>query len=283
MADPYRKAQPGEKLRIPAVAWNRVLDMVAPPSGTAAGEEFSYRQANLRLYCQNNTGTGVNRWDVLAITGVTPTPSGVTGAASLQFQHSPAVIGVATTADTGGAFAVAVEPILAGNLGLAAVDGVVQVKLNVMNATDKFASPAAGSRELTTSSSGQASILWKEAGTGPNKWGLVRIGSGAGGSVKAGTFTGAWAIGATAAVTFRGTTGPTSTAAVENLTWPLGGCSLGETDCIVGNDGAGWLLLSPDLSSLASYNAANIQLIGHTASGCMRWYDIASCATGATG
>ena len=193
MADPYRKAQPGEKLRIPAVAWNRVLDMVAPPSGTAAGEEFSYRQANLRLYCQNNTGTGVNRWDVLAITGVTPTPSGVTGAASLQFQHMPSVIGVATTADTGGAFVVAVEPILAGNLGLVAVDGVVQVKLNVTNATDKFASPAAASRELTTSSSGQASILWKEAGTGAGKWGLVRIGAGAGGGgIKLGKITGTW-------------------------------------------------------------------------------------------
>ena len=281
--DPYRKALPGEKLRIPAVTWNRVLDLVSPSSDRTAGQEFSYRQANLRLYCQNNTGTGVERFEVLAITGVTPTPSGVTGAASLQFQHSPAVIGVATTADTGGAFVVAVEPILAGNMGLVAIDGVVQVKLNVTNVGDKFASPAAASRQLTTSSSGQASILWKEAGTGPNKWGLVRIGAGAGGGVKAGTFTGAWAIGATATVTFRGTTGPTSTAAVENLTWPLGGCSLGETDCIVGNDGAGWLLLSPDLSSLASYNAANIQLIGHSASGCMRWYDIASCATGATG
>jgi hypothetical protein len=88
---------------------------------------------------------------------------------------------------------VAVEPILAGNLGLVAVDGVVQVKLNVTNATDKFASPAAASRELTTSSSGQASILWKEAGTGAGKWGLVRIGAGAGGGgIKLGKITGTW-------------------------------------------------------------------------------------------
>jgi hypothetical protein len=199
--DPYRKALPGEKLRIPAVTWNRVLDMVSASSDLTAGQEFSYRQPNLRLYCQNNTGTGVDRWQVLAITGVTPTPSGVTGAASLQFQHSPAVIGVATTADTGGAFVVAVEPILAGNLGLVAIDGVVQVKLNVTNASDKFASPAAASRELTTSSSGQASILWKEAGTGAGKWGLVRIGSGAGGGgMKLGKITGSWMLNTTALI-----------------------------------------------------------------------------------
>lgn len=190
--DPYRKALPGEKLRIPAVTWNRVLDLVSPSSDRTAGQEFSYRQPNLRLYCQNNTGTGVERFEVLAITGVTPTPSGVTGAASLQFQHSPAVIGVATTADTGGAFVVAVEPILAGNLGLVAIDGVVQVKLNVTNVGDKFASPAAASRQLTTSSSGQASILWKESGTGAGKWGLVRIGAGAGGGMKLGKITGTW-------------------------------------------------------------------------------------------
>lgn len=191
--DPYRKALPGEKLRIPAVAWNRVLDMVSPSSDTTPGQEFSYRQPNLRLYCENSTGTGVDRWEVLAITGVTPMPSGVTGAAAEQFQRSPAVVGVATTAETGGAFVVSVEPIRAGELGLVAIDGVVQVKLNVTDVGDKFASPAAGSRELTTSSSGQASILWKESGTGAGKWGLVRIGSGAGGAdVKLGKITGTW-------------------------------------------------------------------------------------------
>ena len=165
--DPYRKALPGEKLRIPAVAWNRVLDMVAPSSGTAAGEEFSYRQANLRLYCQNSTGTGVDRWDVLAITGVTPTPSGVTGAAAEQFQRSPAVVGVATTAETGGAFVVAVEPIRAGELGLVAVAGVVQARVQMRCTGHQYAKPKANEiGYMQSADSGPFRIMWVGA-TGP--------------------------------------------------------------------------------------------------------------------
>lgn len=117
------------------------------------------------------------------------------------------------------------------------------------------------------------------AGSGgqtPGTW-LQDIQRPPGGALRAATFTGSWSIGTTNTVTFKYE--PTATMTVTNLTWPLGGCSQSETDCIVGKDADKWLLLTPNLASLQSYNATNIQMLGHAASGCLRWFDIASCST----
>jgi hypothetical protein len=179
--DPYAKAQPGEKLKIHATTWNRVVDLVKPGAAAAPGEEFSYRRTNFRVYCQNKTSGTVPQWGVLHIDGVLPTPSGSTGNATEGFQSSPAVIGTTPTGTTNGSFVIAVEPIGADKLGMAAIDGVVQCKLDVTDASHRFATSKPGSTaELKTASSGEAAILWKESGTGSGKWGLVRIGAGAG-------------------------------------------------------------------------------------------------------
>ena len=117
------------------------------------------------------------------------------------------------------------------------------------------------------------------AGSGgqtPGTW-LQDIQRPPGQAIRAATFTGSWAIGTTNTVTFKYE--PTATMTVTNLTWPLGGCSQSETDCIVGKDSEEWLLLTPNLASLQSYNATNIQMLGHAASGCLRWFDIANCST----
>jgi hypothetical protein len=95
--------------------------------------------------------------------------------------------------------------------------------------------------------------------------------------IRRATFSGAWAVNSTAVVTF--VQAPTATASATNLTWPLGGCTQSTTTCIVGKEGTSWWLITPSLPSLQAYNASNIQLLGHSASGCLRWYDIASCAT----
>jgi hypothetical protein len=200
--DPYAKAQPGEKLKIHATTWNQVVDLVKPGASAAPGDEFSYRRTNFRVYCQNKTSGTVPQWGVLHIDGVLPTPSGSTGTATEGFQSSPAVIGKTPTGTTNGSFVIAVEPIGADKLGMAAIDGVVQCKLDVTDASHRFATPKSGStEELKTASSGEAAILWKEPGTGTGKWGLVRIGAGAGApGVKIGKITGTWSKGGTQTV-----------------------------------------------------------------------------------
>jgi hypothetical protein len=101
--------------------------------------------------------------------------------------------------------------------------------------------------------------------------------SGGGKLIRRATFSGAWAVNSTAVVTF--VQAPTATASATNLTWPLGGCTQSTTTCIVGKEGTSWWLITPSLPSLQGYNGSNIQLLGHAASGCMRWYDIATCST----
>jgi hypothetical protein len=194
-SDPYRKVFPGERLAIPAAAWNRVIDQIAlAPTASPSGGEAS-RIPNLRVFVRNDTSGTIDQWGILHITGICPAITGTTGSAFEQYQTSPAVAGVTPIGSTNGQFLVAVEPIKAGEFGLAAIDGVVQVKLDVTAESDRFATPKAGSTtEMKTASSGEATIIWKESGTGGGKWGLVRVGSGGGGveGIRLGKITGTW-------------------------------------------------------------------------------------------
>jgi len=257
--DPYAKAQPGEKLKIHATTWNQVVDLVKPGAAAAPGEEFSYRRTNFRVYCQNKTSGTVPQWGVLHIDGVLPTPSGSTGTATEGFQSSPAVIGKTPTGTTNGSFVIAVEPIGADKLGMAAIDGVVQCKLDVTDASHRFATPKPGSTtELKTASSGEAAILWKESGTGTGKWGLVRIGAGSGGGVKVGKITGTWNKGGTqtvweytgAGVQASGPSGPLSlTGANRFVTVTVSGTSGSSSKWVaVANVDSTWHLIAAECS-----------------------------------
>jgi len=95
--------------------------------------------------------------------------------------------------------------------------------------------------------------------------------------IRRATFSGAWGVNSTAVVTF--VQAPTATVNATNLTWPLGGCTQSTTTCIVGKEGTSWWLITPSLPALQGFSSGNIQLLGHSAGGCLRWYDIATCAT----
>ena len=109
-----------------------------------------------------------------------------------------------------------------------------------------------------------------------------------------------WAVNASATVTIHnGTPGSVASAATivaynQFLTIPSG------TACTtrwvaLGHNGFGWYAVARepactgtaftcsmsvagiDFSTLNGYAAGNIQLLGHSAGGCLRWYDIANC------
>jgi hypothetical protein len=65
--------------------------------------------------------------------------------------------------------------------------------------------------------------------------------------VRAATFSGSWAIGASKVVTFK--LAPTATQAVTNLTWPISETYPTPVDCIVGKDGTSWWLVTPALEA----------------------------------
>lgn len=190
------------------------------------------------ILAKNATTGAVARWGVMSVAGVVFTPSGSTGSATRQFQDQPVISGGLPTGGT--AFVVAVEPIKAGGIGRCAVAGVVQARINIVSASDTFATAKDGDlTQLTSSSSGEASILWKESGTGANKWALVRFGAaGATFGNRLGKASGTWTKGATASVTHWKGDG---TAAVSGPSGPATFVAINRAQTITGPTGGYWV------------------------------------------
>ena len=188
---------------ISARAWNRAQDaadlVLGQRPGINAGPSAYGGAPFIALPCKNVSGQTVPRWGVLAITGLEVAPAGATGPATSQYEQSPVLRGSTPTTSTNDSFGVAVEPIANNSIGMLAVDGLVQVKLEVRNAADATAGPKASTAELQSGGNG-AAIIYKESGTGADKWALVRIGAGRG-TVRLGTVAATWNKGATATVT----------------------------------------------------------------------------------
>jgi hypothetical protein len=179
--DPFKRASSGDKLQIPAAAWNACLDAAeAHRQGGAplpANGPQQFRQADIVLV-KNSSGSTVSRFGVLGISGVIFTPS----AALASFQNQVAFTGVTpTTADHKGKFLICLEPIANGKVGRAWIAGVCQVQVDVADAAHKFAEVKNSDRtQLASSGSGSARILYAPSGTG-TKWCVVRINDPSGG------------------------------------------------------------------------------------------------------
>lgn len=228
--------------QISARAWNRAQDaadiVLGQGERIAAEGPVDAEPPYTPILVKNATTGVVSRWGVLSVAGVVFTPAGSTGAATRQFQDQPVLSGGLPTG--GNAFVVAVEPIKAGALGRCAVAGVVQARINILSASDTFAKARDGDlTQLESASSGDATILWKESGTGANKWALVRFGAAAAAGIRLGKVSGTWSKGATASVTHwkgdgsqavTGASGPSTFVAVnraQTVTGPSGGYWVG--------------------------------------------------------
>ena len=191
--DPYRKAIPGERLKIPARAWNKLMGELAVTPGFEAGPLTATSAPYQWVYAKNGTASTVNRWGIMAITGVEVTPtSDATAAATVQFQSMPVITG-GTLGTTTTAWCVALEPIRANKIGRVAVAGVVQVKVADLG-------KAAG-----------ACVLWQNS-----DWALIRMEGG----IRLGTVSAIWNKGSTATVTEQNGDGtaksPTTTFTAKN-------------------------------------------------------------------
>jgi len=173
--DPYRKVQPGERLKVPARAWNALMGGLAEAPAFKADGVRGPSAPYTFVYCKPSVT--VAQWGVLEITGMEITPTGATGPGNSQFESMPVLTG-GTPTETSQALCIAIEPIESGKIGRVAVDGAVQCKLDIGNTDHKFARPKASTSEMQTDWGGPALILWKDGATGAGKWGLVRIGTG---------------------------------------------------------------------------------------------------------
>ncbi len=182
MTDSLKKVKSGDRLQIPAQAYNAFVD---------AALDFRSRQHNVKtppaggwsssgsVKIKNISGTDVGRFQVLGIDGVVFDPQ----AALQAFQSETIFTGnIPSLANhSGGRFVICAGPIPNGTIASAWASGICPVQVEITSESHACAEIVEGLvSNLTSVEGGSCQILWKEAGTGL-KWALVRFG-GSGGS-----------------------------------------------------------------------------------------------------
>lgn len=180
MGDPLKKVRPGQALHIPATGYNAFVDAARAhkaQSQGGRGQAPPPRGSGI-VPVKNSSGGDRDRFDVLGISDLVYDPT-----ENLEeFKSNPAIDGVtpATTSHVG-KFVILLEPIPDGRIGRGLLVGVTPVKVNFAAADDTHADVADGQEGyLASGTSGAATILWKEDGTG-EKWALVKLGAGTSG------------------------------------------------------------------------------------------------------
>lgn len=122
---------------------------------------------------KNTTGEAVDRCGILTLDGVLIEPEDN----EAEFVNKPVFLGV-KPADGDTLWCVLKQPLRDGAIGRAVVSGVTAVRLEINGEEDTHVEPRDDDvSQLRSSGEGVAEILWKEAGSGEDKWALIRFGS----------------------------------------------------------------------------------------------------------
>lgn len=176
----FRRARAGEPLDIPARDWNRVCE-AARSYYEGLGERFGKQPLPTSrqdlVWIRNDTGSDLDAWSVVGVDAPVFLPAenpdtfgrpvALKGGIPVLVQHLHRL-------------AILIEPVVTNELGRAVMAGVTAAKVDVVDASHRYADVKDGvSNCLASSAAGTAQILWKEAGTGI-KWAVVRMGAPAG-------------------------------------------------------------------------------------------------------
>jgi len=186
VSDFLKKVQAGDKLEIPASAYNAFVDAALAYKNSqinigAGSQNKMFLQGRNLVKVKNVSGSAVDRFSVLGISNYIFSP-----ATDLQMFQSEAALEGTTPAAShrGGGFVICAEPILSNGIGLAWAAGVCITKINVAAETHKYADVAAGQTGyLNSADGGPCFILKKESGKG-TKWGIVRFGASCAGRIR---------------------------------------------------------------------------------------------------
>ena len=128
----------GEALRIRAPAWNAMLDVAADhrAAPSLSAEPKARRSEGGIVPVKNTSGADRERFDILGVDAPIFTPADSLDA----FKDQVALKGVTPTlGDHESRFVVLLEPVKAGGIGLAGVQGVFPVKVDVQDEDHEFA------------------------------------------------------------------------------------------------------------------------------------------------
>ncbi|HHK41407.1 MAG TPA: hypothetical protein ENJ50_03215, partial [Planctomycetaceae bacterium] len=177
MGDSFKKVQAGQRLQIPAEAYNAFLDAARAERSRRHNQEQDstppFRQADIILV-RNDSGATRARFEVLGISSPVVLPTTNLD----QFKNQVALAGVVPVVSShAGKFVVLLEPLEAGAIGRAWVSGVCPARVNVADECHEYADVADGdATALRSVPRGSARILWREGGLGV-QWAVVRLGN----------------------------------------------------------------------------------------------------------
>lgn len=172
--DPLSKVRTGERLHIPAAAYNAFVDAARVHQGglVNGGGPIPGVMPGQLVLVKNNSGADRARFNVLGIDEVLFDD----GDNLAEFQNHPAL--VCSTPDTDdhiGRFVVLAEPIRSGKIGRAYIDGICPVKIHINNMAHLYADIIdAQAGYLGSADHGAAQILWWNDDAA-QVWAIVRF------------------------------------------------------------------------------------------------------------
>ncbi len=176
--DPLKKVQSGEQLRIPAEAYNAFIDAarsVRSQQALGADAQQFARQTTLAKV-RNVTGSNRERFAIVGLSQPIIAPADN----EAEFLRQPTFDGVVPADGHEGRFGVLLEPIPVGKIGVAAVAGVVPVRMLVSPGVlyDHAEILSSTTFLLRNVPHGSARILWIEPGDGFLRWAVIRLDDG---------------------------------------------------------------------------------------------------------
>jgi hypothetical protein len=178
MADSLKKVRAGDRLSIPAGAYNAfvdaALDLRQRQSGISRTAQPGDRQTGIVLV-KNASGEDRVRFDVLGLDSPVQLPADN----EAEFQNRVAMAGsVPSILRHRGKFAVLLEPIPAGAMGLGIVAGVTVAWVWFESEAHAYADVCDGDAFLLQSYPyGAARVLWKDEPSGADgRWAVVLLG-----------------------------------------------------------------------------------------------------------
>jgi hypothetical protein len=170
-----QKVQPGQKLRITARTFNAMIDAARTHQEGQRNLDrtslFSERPNGI-VSVKNASGGDRDRFDILGLEGPIIGPADNL----VEFKNRVTFDGaVPRMPDHTGRFAVLLEPLAAGRIGLGLVSGIVACRINVLHIRHRYVEVDPGAFHPETALSGSGQILYRESGLGL-RWSVLRLG-----------------------------------------------------------------------------------------------------------